>query len=89
MPFEFNFFVNVRGRAVAYNALLQGQFRHSAYTLDASQLNRAILEVETGAYFRYRKFSLMFQPIVLRTSETNLPQKRTHYWGTLYFAIGR
>ncbi|NCU03213.1 MAG: lipid A deacylase LpxR family protein, partial [Chitinophagaceae bacterium] len=37
---EFSFFVQFRGRAVVYNALLQGQFKKNEYELTKEQVNR-------------------------------------------------
>ena len=47
--FELYGFVNVNGRGVLYNALLQGQFKSNPYELTWSQINKGIAEFQTGA----------------------------------------
>lgn len=79
--FEFFFSLGIRGRAVVYNGLLQGQFRNSVYTLSAHQINPLILESELNIVLRYKKLSLIYYPFQLRTAEFALPTSRTHIWG--------
>ena len=47
--FELYGFVNMNGRGVLYNALLQGQFKSNPYELTWSQINKGIAEFQTGA----------------------------------------
>ena len=47
--FELYGFVNVNGRGVLYNALLQGQFKSNPYELAWSKVNKGIAEFQTGA----------------------------------------
>jgi Uncharacterized protein conserved in bacteria (DUF2219) len=84
---EFAFFLHFRGRAVAYNALLQGQFKKNEYVLAGGQVNRFLFEGESGLILNIGKFTLIYQPFIMRTSETNLPQARNHSWGSaaLYY----
>lgn len=79
---EFSFFVQFRGRAVAYNALLQGQFKKTAYVLTAKQVNRFLLEAESGVLLNLGRFTLIYEPYIMRTSETALPLARNHSWGS-------
>jgi len=81
--FEFFFMFALRGRAVLYNGLLQGQFRESNHTLSRSQINPLILESELGLVMRYKNVSLLYYPFQLRTAEFNLPTSRTHIWGSM------
>ncbi|RPD42801.1 lipid A-modifier LpxR family protein [Chitinophaga barathri] len=80
--FEFNFFTQFRGRAVLYNALLTGQFRKNEYELSREQVNRFIVEAEAGLLVGFQKFTLVFEPYILRTSEIALPLARNHSWGS-------
>jgi hypothetical protein len=80
---EFSFFVQFRGRAVVYNALLQGQFKKNEYVLTAGQVNRFLFEAESGLLLNLKKLSIIYQPFILRTSETTLPLARNHSWGSL------
>lgn len=80
---EFSFFVQFRGRAVVYNALLTGQFKKNEYELTGKQVNRFLFEAESGVMLNIGKFTTIFQPYIMRTSETNLPLARNHSWGSL------
>lgn len=84
---EFSFFVQFRGRAVVYNALLQGQFKHTDYVLTGNQVNRFLLEAESGLLLNLGKLTLIYEPFIMRTSETALPLARSHSWGSaaVYF----
>ncbi len=80
---EFHFYTSFRGRAVMYNALLQGQFKHNDFELNKNQINRFIFEGEFGLNVHYRFLTILYAPYIMRTAETNLTQKRNHYWGSL------
>ncbi len=80
---EFSFFLQFRGRAVVYNALLTGQFKKNAYELTGKQVNRFLFEAESGVMLNIGKFTTIFQPYIMRTSETALPLARNHSWGSL------
>lgn len=80
---EFSFFLQFRGRAVVYNALLQGQFKKNEYELTGKQVNRFLLEAESGVMLNIWKATVIFQPYIMRTSETALPLARNHSWGSL------
>ena len=85
--FEFFFTFGIRGRAVLYNALLQGQFKENPYTLHWGQINPLILESELGLVMRYKNISLLYHPFQLRTAEFRLPTSRTHIWGSVSFFV--
>jgi hypothetical protein len=83
-----------RTRFVGYNALLQGQFRHSDVMLSASQVERVVEEFELGAALSglFREImcvpNLNFTAAFLsgRTPEYSIPgvAPRTHLWGGVY-----
>jgi hypothetical protein len=79
-------FLAGRMRLVAYNALLQGQFRDSAVTLSAGEIERVVNEFETGFVLGGAGFSLTFMLIGGRTPEYHIPNvaPRTHTWGGVY-----
>ncbi len=83
--FEFFFTFGIRVRGVVYNGLLQGQFRNNPYALTFKEINPLIIESELGAVLRFKRFSLLLYPLLLRTSEINLPTFRTHIWGNVSF----
>lgn len=87
MKTQFMFFVQFRGRAVVYNALLTGQFRKNEYELKSKEVNRFLMEAESGMLLSIKKFTIIYQPYIFRTSETALPLARNHSWGSvaLYF----
>ncbi|MBY0476690.1 MAG: lipid A deacylase LpxR family protein [Chitinophagaceae bacterium] len=80
---QFMFFVQFRGRAVVYNALLTGQFKKNEYELQSKQVNRFLLEAESGMLLSIKRLTIIYQPYILRTSETALPLARNHSWGSL------
>ena len=93
MKGEFFLFGTALGRVVAYNALLQGQFKHSDYTLGASQLNRVIGEFELGAHASFPVWGWTTQLTWLvlsgRTAEYDTEFSRTHYWAGFYVGMSR
>lgn len=80
-------FASGRSRLVGYNALLQGQFNKSVYTLNSNEINRMVNEFEIGVNLTIWRISLIFEPIVGRTSELNTNYSRTHIWGMGYFSF--
>lgn len=91
---EFYLFGAGRGRAVVYNALLQGQFKDSPVTLDDTEIERVIREVEGGASLGFWKLNLVAS-VARRSPEYNVGQTRSHTWGGVYLifrkvlALGR
>ena len=85
-------FSTVRGRWVLYNALLQGGFRESAYTLSSSEISRAILELELGIHCSINvgdNHSLYATWVALagRSPEFDTVLSRWHWWGSIQVGI--
>jgi hypothetical protein len=81
---EFFFWGGARYRLVAYNALLQGQFRKSDVRLSAGQIDRLVPEYEVGATVGWCGFSATYVALAGRGPEHNLITKREHQWGGAY-----
>jgi hypothetical protein len=80
---ELYAFGAVRGRAVLYNALLQGQFRHSDVKLNDAQVEHLIRETELGASVGWRGVSVVAS-LNQRSAEYNVGAPRPHTWGGAY-----
>jgi len=80
---ELFFFAAGRGRAVLYNALLQGQFRDSKVTFDSTQIEHLIVECEAGASASWRGVSLVAS-VARRSPEYRVGEPRSHTWGGIY-----
>lgn len=79
-PGDTFFWAATRARAVAYNALLQGQFRHSDYEVPSGDVERLVLQAGVGfsmSVAQTWQLSIGFQT---RSRETDQP-KRWHTWG--------
>lgn len=80
----------VRPRVVAYNALLQGQFRHSVHTVP---LKRVVGEWEggVGASLPLGGYDLqaVVQVVQGRTTEFVAPKARLYTWGTVLLMLSR
>jgi hypothetical protein len=79
---KWNIILSARLRYVAYNALLQGQFKKSAYTLSRDNVSPFVVEAFCGieATF-YNRVTINFRPINIRTSEFAYAN-RNHAWGS-------
>jgi hypothetical protein len=86
-PFQLYLFAAGRGRAVLYNALLQGQFRHSDVRLSWDEVSHTVMEFETGVAFVWRAVELRWTVLAGRTSEYEVGEHRTHTWGEAYVAF--
>lgn len=87
---EVFLFAGGRGRAVLYNALLQGQFRESDYTLEDDDVRRLLGEFQGGiaAAIPAGDGTLSLSYLVSgRTSELNTDFARTHIWGSLFLTF--
>jgi hypothetical protein len=84
---ECYIFGGLRARAVGYNALLQGQFRHSAHRFRTSQIEHLIAEYEYGAVLRWRSVALLYQPLIGRSPEYLGDTRRQHLWGALMLRL--
>lgn len=75
-----------RLRGVAYDALLQGQFRDSAVTVDADDMRRVVWEAGVGVTKGWPGFQLTLS-INAKAAETRLGRAPDrHVWGGLYFS---
>jgi hypothetical protein len=70
----------VRGRAVAYNAHLQGQFRHSEHRFDAGAVSNFVLEYQVGFTMSLGRFTATAS-LSVRTAEFAGREHRRHVWG--------
>jgi hypothetical protein len=72
-----------RARAVAYDALLQGQFRHSDVTFGSSDIERVVFESGVGltCAFEPMQFTLSGN---FKSSELKGDAERSHWWGGCY-----
>ncbi|MCR9259656.1 MAG: lipid A deacylase LpxR family protein [Pseudomonadaceae bacterium] len=73
-------FGGFRIRAVGYNALLQGQFRESAHTIDAGRLKRLVGEVWLGLATSLRGLNFRYS---IRAQSAEFEGGRHQVWGSL------
>jgi hypothetical protein len=83
--FELYAYGSLRSGVVLYDVLLQGQFRHSRYTLRADQISRVVHDVEFGAAAAFCGFSLSAAIAAVRSPEHFADQLRSHIWGGINF----
>jgi hypothetical protein len=87
---ELIFFLTPRARVVAYNALLQGQFRESVHTFPADGVRRLLAEADLGLTWNKklgpRWFGLSYV-LSARSSEFESSESRTHYWAALQLSL--
>ncbi len=69
-----------RARLVAYDALLQGQFRHSDLTFSPDQIERLLHEGAVGVTLALGK-ALMTFSLNAKSAEFKQSSRREHYWG--------
>ena len=81
-PWELFVFAGARPRLHLYNALLQGQFRDSAHTVD---IKRGTVEWDLGAavYIPRIHLQVVWNMLAGRTPEFEGGTPRTHTWGAL------
>lgn len=89
---EFFVFGTVRGRGVLYNALLQGGFKESSYTLSASDISRGVLEFELGLHGsvvvgEHHSLYATWVGLAGRSPEFDTSLSRWHWWGSLHLGI--
>jgi len=76
-----------RVRAVGYDALLQGQFRHSEVTVDYDDMRKLVWEAGVGVTKGWPGFQATFA-INAKAGDTRLPDAPdNHVWGGLYFSM--
>ena len=92
-PLEIFVFGSVRPRLVAYNVMLQGQFRRNpnSPTIPARDIEREVFESDLGAAGMLRIHGHGAGVVVnypaKRTREFRGPYARDHYWGALLLTI--
>ena len=75
-------FAALRQRVVGYNALLQGQFRKTAYRMGAPDIERLIGEYDFGIGIKVWKINLQWGVISGRSPEYRGEEARPHIWGS-------
>lgn len=77
-----------RLRAVAYDALLQGQFRHSEVTVDPDDMRRLVWEGGVGLTKAWPGFQVTFA-VNAKAGDTTLAKAPDeHVWGGIYVSWG-
>ena len=89
---ELFLFGAVRGRGVLYNALLQGGFKESSYTLFSSDISRGIVELELGvhgsvAVGEHHSLYATWVALAGRSPEFFTSLSRWHWWGSLQLGL--
>jgi hypothetical protein len=88
-PFELYLFQSIRPVFILYNALLNGQFRESAYKVNSAHTRHLIVEFNSGLGVGFgidKRSSVDFKiKFSGRSPEFKLPGRlsRFHYWGGL------
>jgi hypothetical protein len=84
--FELYAYATGRGRAVLYNALLEGQVRSSAVRVPWTNMNHFLAEGEFGVAGGAYGFTVTLALIAGRTAEYAYPNvaPRAHTWGGIY-----
>ena len=81
---ELYLWAAARGRAIGYDALLQGQFRDSVFTLGGSDKERLVWEGALGVTGSWEGLQLTLA-LNGKSAETKLTGAQDeHYWGGLY-----
>lgn len=70
---------------MAYNVLLQGQFRDNNHQLNASQVKKVFMENTVGIGWRTNRNNDWLYSCTRRTAEHKLETKRDHYWCSINF----
>lgn len=77
-------YVGSRVRLVGYNALLQGQFAPSNYTLAPDEIARVIAEGDLGVAASFWGLTAGVNALSFRTFDHYLSTRRLHAWGGIY-----
>ncbi|MFK7924209.1 MAG: lipid A-modifier LpxR family protein [Bacteroidia bacterium] len=80
---EWFFYTQGGLRYQLYNALLQGQFRESHYSIPANKLQRKVWEGELGAVYRGSHFHTGYG-LHLSSAEYEYSRLAMHYWGVIF-----
>ncbi len=78
---EFYAFARAGGYGVAYNALLEGQFRPSGVTYSSSQIEHFVDEFQYGVALSISRLSLMYA-LTRRSAEFKSNLAEPHYFAT-------
>ena len=73
-----------RGRGVAYDALLQGQFRDSDLTFSSGEIKRFVQEGGLGLTAAWNPVQMTLA-LNYKSAELEGQAARSHYWGGAYF----
>lgn len=91
---EWFVFGGARGRAIAYNALLEGQFRKNEYEVDRGDLRHFLLEGEVGVSLlgrigeeRRHGLRVTWVAEAFRTQEFQGQHAVFHDWGSLFITV--
>ncbi len=80
-------FFSFGARAIAYNALLQGQFRSSAATIDNDDIRRLVGHASFGYVYDFEKLKLTYA-LNYRSSQIRGGEgDREHYFGGIYLTF--
>jgi hypothetical protein len=79
---EWYLWAAYRARLVAYDAMLQGQFRHSDVTISAQEIERLLHEGAVGVTVAVGQ-ALMTFSVNAKSAEFKQSSRRAHYWGGL------
>lgn len=77
---ELSFVVGARLRAVAYNALMQGQFRNTDHDFEPSDIERAVLELSLGLNWEVSRQGIWSFTCTQRSAEHKRDERRAHRW---------
>lgn len=80
------FFASYRARAVAYNVLLQGQFRSSNVTFSGSEIERLLHEAAIGWAYHFKSDWKLTYALNYKSNEYRGFESRTHWFGGLYLS---
>ncbi len=73
-----------RGRAIGYDALLQGQFRNSAVTVNSGEMERLVVEGSVGITKSWRRVQATFALNAKSAEIERSSAARNHVWGGIY-----
>jgi hypothetical protein len=83
-PVELFAWAAGRSRFVLYNALLQGQFRHSDHRFDFEDVERQVFESEAGLTLGLWWFTMTYIAVAAHTAEFRSDEARAHTWGGVW-----
>jgi hypothetical protein len=80
------FFASNRLRAVAYNAMLQGQFRDSKVTFSSAEIENVLHEASVGWTYQTSVNWNLTYALSFKSKEYRGPEERSHWFGGLYIS---